>query len=138
MLRYNRVTSVLHCECVAGSSIMWIYLQNLQPVGPATDSTESAESRETTGYLQSEVDGCAERIVDLVVDDPHMSSPEILRQLKQGGPCSSERSVAHLFGCPSMFRKTCRRLEVFRWALVARRLDLLPFPMDLQRRVRGG
>ena len=86
MLRYNRVTSVLHCECVAGSSIMWIYLQNLQPVGPATDSTESAESRETTGYLQSEVDGYAERIADSIVDDPHMSSPEILRQLKQGGP----------------------------------------------------
>ena len=33
-----------------------------------------------------------------------------------------------------MFKTTCSRLGVFRWALVTHRRDLLPFPMALTRR----
>ena len=63
---------------------MLINLQNLQPIDPVTDSTGSTESREMTTHLQSEVGKCAKQIVDLTIDDPHISSPKILRQLKRG------------------------------------------------------
>ena len=46
--------------------------------------------------------------------------------------------MVHPFGGPSIFRKTRSHLEVFRWALVTHQLDRLPFPMDLQKRERGG
>ena len=102
---------------------MLIDLQNMQLVGPVTDSTESTESREQTEYQQREVDRYTKRIVDVLIDDPYISIPGILRQLavRQEGvawSCGSERGVVHLFGGPSIFRKTCERFEVFRWALV--------------------
>ena len=118
-------------------------LQNMQLIDPVTDSTESTESREQTEYQRREVDRYTKRIVDVLIDDPCISVPGILRQLavRQEGvawSCGSERSVVHLFGGPSMFRKTCERFEVFRWALVTHCFEVLPFPIDLQRREWGG
>ena len=85
---------------------MLIDLQNMQLVDPVTDSTESTESREQTEYQQREVDRYTKRIVDVLIDDPYISIPGILRQLavRQEGvawSCGSERSVVHLFGGPS-------------------------------------
>ena len=99
-----------------------------------TESTESTESHEMPEDLQAEVDEYTKRIVDLIIDDPCVSVPSILRRLGQGGPCSSERSVVHLFGGPRMFRRTRHRLEVFRWVLVTHQWEELPFKMDIQYR----
>ena len=114
----------------------------MQLVDPVTDSTESTESREQTEYQQREVDRYTKRIVDVLIDDPYISIPGILRQLavRQEGvawSCGSERSVVRLFGGPSIFRRTCERFEVFRWALVTHRFEELPCPIDLQRRDWG-
>ncbi len=89
---------------------MLIDLQNMQLIDPVTDSTESAESREQTEYQQREVDRYAKRIADVLIDDPCISVPGILRQLaaRQVGvawSCVSERSVVHLFGGSSISRK---------------------------------
>ena len=121
---------------------MMIDLQNMQLIDPATDSTESTESREQTEYQQREVGRYAKRIADVMIDDPHISIPGILRlpavrQEGVAGSCGSERSVVHLLGGPSMFRKTWKRLEIFRWALATHCFEVLPFPMDLQKREWG-
>ena len=116
---------------------MWIELQNLQPTEP-TESTESTESREMPEQLQEEVDRYTKWIVGLILRDPIISAPEILRQLKDGGGrCSSEGSVKHLFGGPRMFRKTCSRMEALRWAAVRHQWKQLPFQMDIQYREWG-
>ena len=120
------------CECVAGKKrIMWINLQNLQPMVLITDSTESTESHETSEYRQAKVDRCTKHIVDAILDNPHISVPEILRQLAAGGQQSSEASVIHLFGGPQIFRKTCHRMEILRWVLVTHQWEWLPFQMDI-------
>ena len=113
---------------------MWINLQNMQPMEVGTESTESTESHEMPEDLQVEVDEYTKRIVDLIIDDSCISGSSILQRLGQEGPCSSERSVAHLFGGPRMFRRTCHRLEVFRWVLATHRWEELPFKMDIQHR----
>ena len=113
---------------------MRLNLKNLQPVEPVTDSTESTESREMTEYLQAEVDRYARRIVDLILDDPCISAPKILRRLAIEGQCSSERSVAHLFGGPRIFRQTCHRMGILRQVLVTRLWERMPFQMDIQYR----
>ena len=106
----------------------------MQPMEVGTESTESTESHEMPEDLQVEVDEYTKRIVDLIIDDPCISVPSILQRLGQEGPCSSERSVVHLFGGPRMFRRTRHRLEVCRWALVTHRWEELPFKMDIQYR----
>ena len=114
--------------------IMWTNMQITQPMKVETDSTESTESREMPENVQAEVDEYTKKIVDLIIDDPCKSVPSILQRLRQEGLCSSERSAAHLFGGPRMFRKTRHRLEIFRWVLVTRRWEELPFKMDIQYR----
>ena len=113
---------------------MWINLQHLQPIVLITDSTESTETHEMPEYLQEEVDRCAKHIADLILEDPYISAPEILRQLAAGGQHSSEASVVHLFGGPRIFRKTCHRMEILRWVLVTHQWEWLPFQMDIQYR----
>ena len=113
---------------------MWTDLQNLQPVELVTDSTESTESRELSECLQAEVDECAKQIVGLMLDDPYVSAPEILRRLTAGGRRSSERSVVHLFGGTGIFRKTRHRTEILRWVLVTHQWEWMPFQMDIQYR----
>ena len=113
---------------------MWINLQNLQPVELVTDSTESTESREISECPQAEVDECAKHIVDLILDDPYISVPQILRQLTAGGRRSSERSAVHLFGGPRIFRKTCHRMEMLRWALATHQWEWIPCRMGVQYR----
>ena len=113
--------------------IMLINMQNFQQIDPPPDSTESTESREMTAYLQTEVDEYTKEIENLLIDDPHVSVPGILQQLKLGGSCSSERRIAHLSGGASTFRKTCHPLGALRWAFVMRQFDGLPFPIDLQK-----
>ena len=88
-------------------------MQNLQPMELVTDSTRSAESRVMTTYPQSEVGKYAKRIAGLIIDDPHVSAPGILQQLKPGGghaarnkawfTCSGDVQsswwIGHLFRC---------------------------------------
>ena len=114
--------------------IMWIDLQNLQPMVLVTDSTESTETHEMTEYHQEEVDRCTKHIVDMILEDPYISVPEILRQLAAGGQNGSEASVVHMFGGRQIFRKTCRRMEILRWVLVTHQWEWLPFQMDIQYR----
>ena len=99
-----------------------------------TDSTESTESREISECLQAEVDECTKEIVDLMLDDPYISAPEILRQLTAGRRRSSERSVVHLFGGPRIFRKTRHRMEILRWVLATHQWEWMPFQIDIQYR----
>ena len=106
----------------------------MEPMEAVTDSTESTESREMTEYLQREADRYTKRIADLIIDDPCISAPRILQQLGGGGARSTERSVVHLFGGPGMFRRTRRRLEVFRWVLVTHKWEQMPPPVELQYR----
>ena len=60
---------------------MWIKLQNLQPLVLITDSTESTETHEMPEYPQAEVDRRTKHIVGLILGNPYISAPEILRQL---------------------------------------------------------
>ena len=113
---------------------MWINLQNLQPMVLITDSTESTESHETSEYRQAKVDRCTKHIVDAILDNPHISVPEILRQLAAGGQHGSEASIVHLVGGPRIFRKTCHRMEILRWVLVTHQWERMPFQMDIQYR----
>ena len=123
------------CECVvAKKGIMRIDLQNLQPVELLTDSTEPTESRELSEHLQAAVDRCTKSIAGLILDDPCISAPEILRQLTEGGQHGSERRVVHMFGGPWVFRQTCYRMEMLRWVLATHQWERMPFQMDIQYR----
>ena len=99
-----------------------------------TDSTESTESREMSEFLQARVDSYTKNIVDLILGDPFVPAPEILRQLTAGGQHSSERSVVHMFGGPRVFRQTCHRMEILRRGLETHQWERMPFKMDIQYR----
>ena len=79
-----------------------------------------------------------------VQDDPWISIPGIWKYITQGGPCVRPRGVMHLFGGMGQFKRTCRRLDVVRWAVIKHREDELPLGQEFQtsqeisERVRAG
>ena len=89
-------------------------------------STNSTEDREHSENVQSMIDWYTSEMIDLIWDEPYASTRRILDRLAENGPCPSRRELLHLFGGPTVFKKTVRRMEVLRWAVVADRTDILP------------
>ena len=89
-------------------------------------STISTEERELSENVQSMIDWYTSEMIDLIWVEPYASTRRILDKLAEAGPCPSRRELLHLFGGPTVFKRTVRRMEVLRWAVVADRTDILP------------
>ena len=89
-------------------------------------STISTEERELSENVQSMIDWYTSEMIDLIWDEPYASTRRILDKLAEAGPCPSRRELLHLFGGPTVFKRTVRRMEVLRWAVVADQTDILP------------
>ena len=97
-----------------------------------TETTVSTLSRESDQNVQSMVDHYISEIIDHIIDDPHITIPKILQTIAQHGPCPSQKDVIHLFGGKKIFKKTCRRMEIIRWAAATDQLEMLPLADESQ------
>ena len=89
-------------------------------------STNSTEGRGHSENVQSMIDWYTTEMIDFIWDEPYASTRRILDKLAEAGPCPSRRELLHLFGGPTVFKRTVRRMGVLRWAVVADRTDILP------------
>ena len=95
-------------------------------------STNSTEDREWSDNVQSMIDWYTSEMIDLVWGEPYASTRRILEKLAESGPCPSKRELLHLFGGPAIFKRTVRRMEVLRWAVVADCTDILPLDEEME------
>ena len=80
------------------------------------------------------IDWYTSEMIDFVWDEPYASTRRILEKLAENGPCPSRKELLHLFGGPTVFKRTVGRMEVLRWAVVADRTDILPLEEESETR----
>ena len=97
-------------------------------------STNSTEDREYSENVQSMIDWYTSEMIDFIWDEPYASTRQIIDKLAESGPCPSRREILHLFGGPTVFKKTVKRMDVLRWAVVADRTDILPLEEESESR----
>ena len=97
-----------------------------------TESTRSTLSYESRVDSQSMLDHYVREMPDCLREDPWSSTPEIWAYITSGGPCARPKGVMHLFAALKQFRRTCRRMDVLRWAVIMKREDELPLGQEPQ------
>ena len=78
------------------------------------------------------LDYYVKEMLDSVREDPWISTAGIWEYITSNGPCVRPRGVMHLFGGIRQFRRTCRRMNILRWAAIEGREDELPLGQETQ------
>ena len=84
-----------------------------------TEAEDQVGRQETVEYY---VDELPRRVVECLYD----SIPQLFQYATRGGPCLSQEDVLHLFGGRIIFRRTRRRMNMIRRAVLTGRMDLAP------------
>ena len=92
-------------------------------------TTVSTLSREESAYRQGEVDDYVKRIMELIMEDPYITTPRIFQGLLQRGPCRSRKNIVHLFGGSGTFNRVYDRMETLRWAVATGNLHAVPIEL---------
>ena len=109
-----------------------------------TDTTLSTLSYESRRDSQSMLDYYVAEMIHCIQENPWASTPEIWDYITLGGPCVRRKNVMHLFGGMGQFKRTCRRMNTLRWAVIKHREDELPLGQEYETaeeiaaRVRAG
>ena len=92
-------------------------------------TTASTLSREESAYRQSEVDDHVKRIMELIMENPYITTPTVFQELLRRGPCWSRKCIVHLFGGSGAFNRVYNRMETLRWAVATDSLHMVPIEL---------
>ena len=95
-------------------------------MGQATDTTASDTESEDQAGRQSMIEYYVDQLLRRVVECPYDSVPQLFQFVTRWGPCLSQADVLRLFGGQIIFRRTCRRMNMIRRAVLNDAMDTVP------------
>ena len=91
---------------------------------------ERKRERELGENVEIMIDWYVSETIDLLIDDPYTSIPQISEKLSEAGPCPARKDILYPFGGPLIAKQMRRVTEEIRRATVMDRLDPLPFDVE--------
>ena len=95
-----------------------------------TDSTVSYTQAEDPAVRQDMITYYVDQIIGRLVERPHDSVPQLFQFAVRSGPCLTPADVLRLFGGRIVFRRTCRRMNLIRRAVLNDEMDTVPVDLD--------
>ena len=91
-----------------------------------TDSTVSYTEAEYSEDRQNMIAYYVDQLLRRIVECPYDSIPQLFQHVTQGGPCQCQADVLRLFGGRIIFRRTCRRMNSVRRAVLNGEMSTIP------------
>ena len=91
-----------------------------------TESTVSYTEAEYSEGRQDMIAYYVDQLLRRIVERPYESIPQLFQYVTRGGPCLCQADVPRLFGGRIIFRRTCRRMNMVRRAVLNGEMDTVP------------
>ena len=91
-----------------------------------TESTVSYTEAEYSEGRQDMIAYYVDQLLRRIVERPYESIPQLFQYVTRGGPCLCQADVPRLFGGRIIFRRTCRRMNMVRRAVLNGEMDTAP------------
>ena len=91
-----------------------------------TESTVSYTQAEDSEDRQSMIAYYVDQLLRRIVECPYDSVPQLFQYVTRGGPCLCQADILRLFVGQIIFRRTCRRMNMVRRAVLNDTMDSAP------------
>ena len=91
-----------------------------------TESTVSYAQAKNSEDRQNMIEYYVDQLLRRVAECPYDSIPQLFQFVARGGPCLCQADVLRLFGGRIIFRRTCRRMNMIRRAVLNDTMNTVP------------